>query len=142
MGSGHLGETEFAAGLFYIYLCINRDLLEKNLNGDIALTKKALKALTESALKVSPTGKQNSFASRAYASYVLAEKGSQQPRSLSVAFLKALEDKDLLRKSIEELRTTQEKIENVYGKCCEDKVEISTYTGEGSIKDILSFVEN
>ena len=142
MGSGHLGETEFAAGLFYIYVCINRDLLQKNLNGDIALTQKALKALTESALKVSPTGKQNSFASRAYASYVLAEKGRQQPRSLSVAFLKSMEDKDLLRKSIEELGTTREKIENVYGKCCEDRVEMNTYTGEGSIEDILNFIEN
>jgi CRISPR system Cascade subunit CasC len=29
--------------------------------------------------KVSPTGMQNSHASRAYASYVLAEKGDQQP---------------------------------------------------------------
>ena len=142
MGSGHLGETEFAAGLFYIYVCINRDLLQKNLNGDAALTQKALKALTESALKVSPTGKQNSFASRAYASYVLAEKGSQQPRSLSVAFLKSMEDKDLLRKSIEELQITRENIENVYGECSEDKVEMNTYTGEGSIKDILNFVEN
>lgn len=142
MGSGHLGETEFAAGLFYIYVCINRDLLEKNLNGDIALTQKALKALTESALKVSPTGKQNSFASRSYSSYVLAEKGNQQPRSLSVAFLKSIEDENILGKSIEEFRTTREKIEKVYGECCEDSVEMSTYTGEGSIGEILSFVEN
>lgn len=142
MGSGHLGETEFASGLFYIYICINRDLLEKNLSGDSALTQKALKALTESALKVSPTGKQNSFASRAYASYVLAEKGSQQPRSLSVAFLKSIEDKDLLGKSIEELNSTRKKIETVYGKCCNHEIEMSTYTGKGSIKEILSFVEN
>lgn len=142
MGSGHLGETEFAAGLFYIYVCINRDLLEKNLNGDEDLTKKALKALTESALKVSPTGKQNSFASRAYASYVLAEKGKQQPRSLSVAFLKSIEDKDILGKSIEELNATRVKIESVYGKCCENNIEMNTYTGEGSIGDILSFVVN
>lgn len=142
MGSGHLGETEFAAGLFYIYVCINRDLLEKNLNEDKDLTQKALKALTESALKVSPTGKQNSFASRAYASYVLAEKGSQQPRALSVAFLKSIEDKDILGKSIEELNTTREKIEHVYGKCCENNIEMNTYTGEGSIGDILSFIEN
>ncbi len=34
MGAGHIGETEFAAGLYYLYLCINRDLLQKNLGGD------------------------------------------------------------------------------------------------------------
>ncbi|SUH35296.1 CRISPR-associated protein Cse4 [Salmonella enterica subsp. enterica] len=40
---------------------------------------KTLRAFTEAALKVSPTGKQNSFASRAYASWALAEKGTDQP---------------------------------------------------------------
>ena len=29
--AGHLGETEFAAGLFYLYICINKELLCKNL---------------------------------------------------------------------------------------------------------------
>jgi CRISPR system Cascade subunit CasC len=140
MGSGHLGETEFAAGLFYIYACINRDLLKENLDGEGELTKKALQALVESALTISPTGKQNSFASRAYASYVLVEKGKQQPRSLSVAFLKALEEKDLLGSAIKELNNTREKIESVYGKCCEDKEEMNAYTGEGSIQSILKFV--
>lgn len=38
------------------------------------LANKTLRAFTEAALKVSPTGKQNSFASRAYASWALAEK--------------------------------------------------------------------
>ncbi|AKB19753.1 CRISPR-associated protein, Cse4 family [Methanosarcina sp. WWM596] len=140
MGSGHLGETEFAAGLFYIYTCINRDLLKENLGRDEELTEKALKALVEAALTISPTGKQNSFASRAYASYVLAEKGTQQPRSLSVAFLKALEEKDLLGSTIKELNNTREKIESVYGKCCEQKEEMNAYTGEGSIQGILKFV--
>lgn len=140
MGSGHLGETEFAAGLFYIYICINRDLLKENLEEDEELTKKALQAFTESALTVSPTGKQNSFASRAYASYVLAEKGKQQPRSLSVAFLKALDEKDFLASAIKELNSTHEKIESVYGKCCENKTEMNAYTGEGSLQGILKFV--
>ncbi|MGD9777684.1 MAG: type I-E CRISPR-associated protein Cas7/Cse4/CasC [Methanosarcina sp.] len=140
MGSAHLGETEFASGLFYIYACINRDLLKENLSRDEELTKKALQTLTESALTVSPSGKQNSFASRAYASYVLAEKGRQQPRSLSVAFLKALEEKDLLGSAIKELNNTREKIENVYGKCCENKTEMNAYTGEGSIQGVLKFV--
>ena len=64
----HLGETEFAAGLFYLYLCIDKELLIGNLSGNKDLADKTLGALIESAATVSPTGKQNSFASRAHPS--------------------------------------------------------------------------
>lgn len=67
-GAGHLGETGFGSALFYTYICIDKDLLVNNLNGNEELANKTLRAFTEAALKVSPTGKQNSFASRAYAS--------------------------------------------------------------------------
>src|SRR5580693_3616597 len=77
-GAGHIGEAEFAAGLFYLYLCIDRDLLVENLGGDEELVAKALRSLAEAAAKVPPSGKQASFASRAYASYALAEKGRQR----------------------------------------------------------------
>jgi CRISPR system Cascade subunit CasC len=86
-GAGHLGETEFAAGVFYLYVCIDRYLLKENLADD-QLADRAIAALIEASAKIAPTGKQNSFASRAYASYIMAEKGDQQPRSLSIAFLK------------------------------------------------------
>jgi CRISPR system Cascade subunit CasC len=33
IGAGHMGETEFAAGLFYLYVCIDRELLRENLGG-------------------------------------------------------------------------------------------------------------
>ena len=35
-GAAHLGETEFAAGLFYLYLCIDKELLIGNLSGNNA----------------------------------------------------------------------------------------------------------
>ncbi len=92
-GAGHLGETEFAAGLFYLYICIDKQLLINNLSGDEALANKTLEALIESTATVAPTGKQNSFASRARASYLLCETGNQQPRSLSVAFLKPVTER-------------------------------------------------
>ncbi|VED06882.1 CRISPR-associated protein [Escherichia coli] len=68
-GAGHLGETGFGSALFYTYICIDKDLLVENLGGDEALANQTLRAFTEAAFKVSPTGKQNSFASRAYASW-------------------------------------------------------------------------
>lgn len=139
-GAGHVGEAEFASGLFYNYVCINRTLLEENLGGDKGLVNKALKALVEAAAKVAPTGKQNSFASRAYASYILAEKGTQQPRSLSVAFLKALNGKDLLDESISALKATNENMVKVYGKCSESNCEMNAYSGAGSLSTVLEFV--
>ena len=140
-GAAHIGELEFASGLFYNYVCINRTLLADNLGGDEDLVNKTLQALVEAAAKVAPTGKQNSFASRAYASYIRAEKGTQQPRSLSVAFLKALNGKDLLDESISALKDTNEKMESVYGKCSESNCEMNAYNGEGSLSGILDFVK-
>ena len=139
-GAAHIGELEFASGLFYNYVCINCTLLADNLGGDGELVNKALRSLVEAVAKVAPTGKQNSFASRAYASYIMAEKGTQQPRSLSVAFLKALNGKDLLDESISALRDTNEKLEKVYGECSGSNCEMNAYTGEGSLSDILDFV--
>ncbi|MBP2146368.1 CRISPR system Cascade subunit CasC [Methanofollis sp. W23] len=139
-GAGHVGQAEFAAGLFYAYLCVNRDLLAENLDGDEELTDRGVEALVEAAAKVGPKGKQNSFASRAYASYILAERGSEQPRSLSVAFLKPVEGDDYLTAAVDELRTTRQNMEKVYGACADGCVEMNAATGEGSLDEVLAFV--
>lgn len=139
LGAAHIGETEFGAGLFYLYLCINRDLLQNNLE-DKVLANKALTALVEAAAKVSPTGKQNSFASRARTSYLLAEKGSDQPRSLSVAFLKPVRGEDVLAMSVKELEKRRENFDKVYGPCADLFKIMNAETGEGSLNDILTFV--
>ncbi|MDD3249426.1 MAG: type I-E CRISPR-associated protein Cas7/Cse4/CasC [Smithellaceae bacterium] len=139
MGAAHIGETEFGAGVFYLYICINRDLLQENIGGKV-LADKAMEALVEAAAKVSPNGKQNSFASRAYASYILAEKGEQQPRSLSVAFLKPIKGEDILSKAIEALDKKRANMEAVYGKCAEAIKTMNAETGEGSLKEIITFV--
>lgn len=141
-GAAHMGETEFAAGVFYIYICINRELLLDldHLNGDIELANKSIAALLEAAAKISPTGKQNSFASRAYASYILAEKGNQQPRSLSVAYLKSVWGEDILSKAISEIENKRKIMEKVYGSCADEWKTMNAETGEGSLTEIIQFV--
>ncbi len=136
-GAAHLGETEFAAGLFYLYLCIDKALLVKNLSGNEALANTTLAALIESAATVSPGGKQNSFASRARASYIRCETGNQQPRSLSVAFLKPVRGSDMLESSISKLNSTVENMDKVYGSCAEKHCTMNAVIGEGSLKDII-----
>ncbi|WP_369600855.1 type I-E CRISPR-associated protein Cas7/Cse4/CasC [Hahella sp. SMD15-11] len=142
-GAAHIGEAGFAAGLFYSYVCINRDQLIENLDGDVVLADKAIRALTEAAVKVSPSGKQNSFASRAYASFVLAEKGEQQPRSLSVAYLKPIDQRvsdDFARDAITALKKQAENFDKVYGPCADDRYELNVVDAEGTLPDLLNFV--
>ncbi|MCA1770772.1 MAG: type I-E CRISPR-associated protein Cas7/Cse4/CasC [Halomonas sp.] len=114
-GAAHVGEAGFGAGLFYSYVCIDRWQLIENLKGDDALADRAIAALVEAAVKTSPKGKQNSFGSRAHASYVLAEKGDQQPRSLSVAFLRPISGQDQARDAIARLERQAQAFDDAYG---------------------------
>jgi len=139
-GSAHMGEQSFASAFFYTYICISRDLLMANLGGDEALAKRAIAALTETALTVSPTGKQNSFASRAYASYALAESGRQQPRSLAVAFFQPVRDADQISAAIARLKQQRDRFDNVYGRCSDDNAELNVQEGTGSLAHLLAFV--
>ncbi|MCQ8119040.1 type I-E CRISPR-associated protein Cas7/Cse4/CasC [Methylomonas rosea] len=139
MGAAHIGETRFAAGLFYAYICINRDLLIKNLDGNEALANQAVRALIEAAVKVAPEGKQNSFASRAYASFVLAEKGEQQPRSLSVAYLKPINHCDEAA-AIQALLAQNDSFDAVYGACADARYQLNVPERQGSLAELLDFV--
>lgn len=138
-GAGHVGEAEFGAAVFYLYLCVDRELLCENLGGDRALTDRALTALVEAAAKVAPTGKQNSHASRARASYVLAEKGDDQPRQLSVAFLKPVTGNDPLASAIRLLRETRTKMDQVYGPCAAASAELDALEATGSLESLQAF---
>ena len=139
-GAGHMGDAGFGSGVFYTYCCINKDLLGSNLQNDEALAKQALSALAQSAATVTPTGKQNSFASRAYTSYLLAEKGPQQPRSLSVAFLKSAKGEDPLAVAIENLEKQRANFEQAYGACADEFKVMNVPKGEGSLEEIIHFI--
>ncbi|ENZ7759859.1 type I-E CRISPR-associated protein Cas7/Cse4/CasC [Klebsiella aerogenes] len=139
-GSGHMGEQGFASALFYTYVCISRDLLVENLSGNEDLAKRAIAALTETALTVSPTGKQNSFASRAYAIYALAEIGQKQPRSLAAAFFQPVRDTDQIPAAIIRLKKQRESFDSVYGNCVDDYRELNVQEGTGSMAELLAFV--
>ena len=139
-GAAHMGDAGFGSGVFYIYCCINKDLLVKNLQGDESLANQTIDALVQSAAKVAPTGKQNSFASRAYTSYILAEKGSQQPRSLSVAFLQADRGGNPLDEAIKRLESQHDNFENAYGACADGHKIMDVQKGSGNLAEIIQFV--
>jgi CRISPR system Cascade subunit CasC len=143
-GAGHIDERGFGAGLFYLYICINRELLQDNLGGDAALTAQALDGLLHAVTQVAPTGMQNSFGSRAHASYLLAETGNQQPRSLVQAFLKPVKpygDRDMLAMAVEALNHRCENFDKVYGACADSRCHFDVEKGEGSLAEIIAFVK-
>lgn len=140
MGAGHLGETEFGAGVFYLYLCIDRDRLAANLQGDDGLARRTVRALAEAVCTIAPAGKQNSFGSRAYASYALAERGARQPRSLAVAFLDGVHDGDFLRGAITALEAQVEAFDGVYGPLAQERCSFNVPARQGTLADLLDFL--
>ena len=143
-GAAHIGERGYGAGLFYLYVCIDRELLQGNLGGDAVLAARALDALLQAITKVSPNGMQNSFASRAYASHVLAEKGDQQPRSLAQAFLKPVKphgDEDMLELAVSALAGLCENFDAVYGACADSRYTLDVGTGRGTLAGLAGFAK-
>lgn len=144
-GAGHVGEVGFGAGVFYAYICIDRDQLVANLTADGvddpgALADRAIEGLVRAAATVAPKGKQNSFGSRAYASYVLAERGAAQPRSLSVAFLDAVPPGGgYLTEAIERIEHTRDRLDAIYGAAARDRYVIDAPKGTGRIDDLVAF---
>lgn len=138
-GAGFIGELGFGSGVFYIYACIDRPLLEKNLGGDKALAATAIEALIEGLATSSPTGKQASFASRSRASYLRIEKGSQQPRQLSAAYLKPVRGEDLLTASVDAIEQLALSMTKAYGPCFDCDATMNVPAGKGSLAALLAF---
>jgi CRISPR system Cascade subunit CasC len=139
VGSAHIGELGFGAGVFYTYICINKTLLEEHLN-DNQLANKAIHALALSASQIAPTGKQNSFASRARAMYILAEKGKQQPRQLSAAYLNPVQGTNMMVEAIKRIETSYENMDKVYGECADERYSINVEKAEGTMDKLLKFI--
>ena len=141
-GAGFVSVQEFGAGVFYGYLCVDRELLRSNLGGDggaDVVAKASVAALIEAAATVAPRGKQASFASRARANYLLGEKGAAQPRSLAPAFLKPIAGRDQSVDSIAALRRFRDRLDAAYGPCADARYEVDCETGDGTLAGLISF---
>ena len=141
-GAGFIGELGFGSGVFYTYACIDKALLTSNLGGNAQLAGDAIAALIEGLATASPGGKQASFASRARASYLRAEKGNQQPRSLAAAFFKPVRGDDLLALSIAALGKTAGDMDKAYGACSDASTEMNVAAGTGTLHDVIAFARS
>ncbi len=140
MGAGFVGEAGFGSGVYYLYVCVDTDRLVENLAGDRALARRSLEAVTEAFATASPSGKRNSYSHHTRASFIRAESGDQQPRSLAAAFLKPVDGNDLLGESISRLRKTAAAIDTAYGPSVESSVEMDVIGGTGTLAEVKAFV--
>lgn len=139
-GAGFVGEAGFGSGVYYLYACINTDLLIGNLDGDRELAARASEALVRALATATPSGKQNSFAHHPRAGYILAEAGEQQPRDLSGAFFKAVEGDDLRLASATALESLRGKIDNAYGAGGGESAILDVDAEKGTLEEIRTFV--
>ena len=85
-GVDHIGETELTSGLFYGYAVVDRGVLLQNLPDEYELAGEVVRRLVHLIATVAPSVKLGSTAPYDYASWMLVEAGSRQPRSLAEAF--------------------------------------------------------
>lgn len=138
-GAGHLGDLGFGSGIYYLYACVNVDLLVENLSGDCELAAKGIEKLARALATASPGGKRASFAHNPRASFIRAERGSQQPRDLTGAFYKPISGSDLLGESVAALTDTAGKIDRAYGACAEAVNILDVEAGVGTLDAIAAF---
>ena len=113
-GSGHIGTTEFSAGVFYRYASINVDLLAKNVKASIKDVSAIVNTMIRCFAQVTPNAKQKTFAAYNQADFVMATQ-SNQPISLANAFRKAIVNNgDVMESSIIALVKHYEKLSKAY----------------------------
>ena len=86
-GSGHIGEVDFNSAVYYKYFSCDVEQLVKNMGGNREVALDGLAVILEAACCVSPSGKQNSFASHSPAeAALLVVRAAKTPCSLAAAF--------------------------------------------------------
>lgn len=138
-GAGFIGEAGFGAGVFYLYICVDRALLLENLAGDAGLAAKALGAFVRAAATASPSGKKNSFANHVRAEFVLAELGDAQPLSLASAFVNPIGAGDQVVLSRDRMLELRKNFAAAYGKGWTDERVLDVRAGGSTLEELAEF---
>ena len=130
-GAGHLGETEFASSVLYLYACCDLAQLEQNLGARSAngravdeeartLARKSLPAVVRAMAEATPRGKQTGTAPHTPAEYVEVVVRHGTPLSFANAFSKPVDGRehasDVMAASIVRLAEHRDRIEKAYGR--------------------------
>lgn len=130
-GAGHLGESEFASSVLYLYACCDLEQLENNLGrraGDgrradaeaRTLARKSLPALVRALAEATPKGKKTGTAPHTPAEYIEVVVRRGLPLSYANAFLKPVSDRggddSVMGASVKRLTSHRDRLEQAYGR--------------------------
>lgn len=139
-GAGFVGEAGFGSGVYYLYVCVDRDLLVRNLAGDKALAARGLDALVRAVSMAVPGGKINSYANHTRAKFILAEKGDGQPLNLFGAFTKPMMGPDFMSQAVEGLMKERNAFASAYGQTfAEDKTLHVGQNDTATLDEVAAF---
>ena len=139
-GAGFVGEAGYGSGVYYVYACVNTELLAKNLSGDRELAGRALDALVRALSSATPGGKRNSFAHHVRPHHILVERGDGQPLNLFSAFAKPVAGDDLVCASIERLGKQRSDFAKAYGQSWDDDRVLTVGAPEtATIEELAAF---
>ena len=138
-GAEHVGEHSFGSGVYYLYACVDCDLLIRNLDGAADLAELAAAALAQALATATPKGKQNSHAHHPRAFYVRAEAGNAQPRDLTGAFFTPVAKPPYPANSVGALEEMAARIDRAYGPAADLHTVMNVETGTGTLANIVAF---
>ncbi|MFT7721620.1 MAG: type I-E CRISPR-associated protein Cas7/Cse4/CasC [Roseateles sp.] len=117
VGSAGIFDIELTSGLYYLYLCVDVELLVANLGGDAVQAAAVLGRLTQLVARVSPGAKKGSTAPYAHAEFLLIETGDDQPRTLANAYRDALDLRggELFGRAVRALQSHLGQFDAAYG---------------------------
>jgi CRISPR system Cascade subunit CasC len=118
-GADMMGTVEFNSACFYRYAVVDWDKLVANLQGDVELAAKGLRAFLDGFVVAEPTGKQNSFAAHNPPEFVVASvRHNTAPRNLANAFevpVRVTKGQALTKLSAENLAGKAKVLQAAYG---------------------------
>jgi CRISPR system Cascade subunit CasC len=130
-GAGHLGESEYASSVLYLYACCDLGQLEQNLGARSDsgrhsdeeardLARRSLPALVKAMAEATPKGKKTGTAPHTPAEYVEVVVRRGAPLSFANAFTKPVGSReaegDVMAASITRLTKHRDRIESAYGR--------------------------
>ncbi len=138
-GAGFLGEAGFGSGVYYIHVCVNTELLERNLGGDVELARRGLSALVCAIGEAVPSGKINSFSNHVRPEFILVERGDGQPLNLFSAFERPIKgESGLMDASVSALESKRVAFAKCYGKWWDDALNLRVGQDGAATLDALA----
>jgi CRISPR system Cascade subunit CasC len=140
-GSAHVGNNSFASGLYYGYVNIDVALLTAHLEGDTAKVEACIKALVDAVATVAPGGKQNTFAARSNAMFLMVEAGDAQPRAFADVFLTPVKEDPMAKVAADRIMEEREWLAKSFPSQATRAAVYDRANRVGSMPEVHTFIE-